>query len=78
MFLGNRGGVRGPFGQRALSEPASDFLHEDGGAELFPDGAVARGNEDLGRRHIHGRRGIPRVPEQPTVVELGPRVVSLN
>ena len=57
----DHGGIRGPLG-RQVPDLQDLVLHEDPRPEVPPDGALARGHEDLGGRPLHRGRGLPGVP----------------
>ena len=73
----DHGGVRGPLG-RQVPHLQDLVLHEDPRPEVSPDGALARGHEDLGGRPLHRGGGLPGVPglrrEQPPLQEQTPNI----
>ena len=73
----DHGGIRGPLG-RQVPDLEDLVLHEDPRPEVPPDGALARGHEDLGGRPLHRGRGLPGVPglrrEQPPLQEQSPNI----
>ena len=61
LLPGDRAGVRRPPEEREEPQQPADVLREDVRPHLLPGRTVRRGNEDLDRRDLHRRRGIPGV-----------------
>ena len=56
------GRLRRPPPGSAQSEPHADVLRQDNWPHAVSDGTQPGSDEDMGRRYIHRRRGLPAVP----------------